>query len=150
MNEKSKNIVLIIFLIPIIISSIFLTINLKDKYNGEYIEHTAILSDKKCYKISSDNNSPKICDLYINYEINNKEYKNVKFDTFKANFKKGDKIKIYYNKNNPEIITNFDEIQISSLVLIMNLTIILIISLNKNKEKRRTNNEQRNRKKNEF
>lgn len=149
MNKNSKNILLIIIIIlfiPIIISCISLTTNLIHKYNGEYIEHYAILSDKKCYKISSDNNSPKTCDLYINYKINNKEYKNIKFNTFKARSQIGEKIEIYYNKNNPEIVTNFDNIPISLLSLIINLTIIIIIVLKNKKGEQK--NEQRNRKKN--
>lgn len=137
-KKKQKNnylIFLSFFLIIAIISSMFLIINLKDKYSGEYIKHTATLSNKECYKTNVDNNSPVVCDLFVNYKIDNKEYKNIKFNTFKSRSQIGEEIEIYYNKNKPEIVTNFDNIPLSLLSIIINLTIIITVIL-KNKKRR--------------
>ena len=71
------------FLMFAIISSIFITIGIfttvsyYQKTNSEdYIKHNAIISDIECHTVRRNGETRRDCDAFVNYEINNKEYKN--------------------------------------------------------------------------
>ncbi len=93
--------------------------NISYRING--IETTATVYDinkKVSYKTEYDENGNSYeekktrCDVYIKYNVENIEYKS-KLDVSSCKYSNGDKVKIYYDKNNP---SNFASNSISILI----------------------------------
>ena len=119
-------------------TGINLTISNSHKiYNGEYTKTIATISEKKCITTKSiiDKQDTTSCEVFIDYKVNLEEYKNIKLNYNDHSLKKGKKIEIYYNKNNPkEIITiknSISGIFISLFGLILLFINFLIIKENK-------------------
>lgn len=59
-----------------------------------------VIENSECN--TTDNKKPATCKTFVNYIANRKEYK-LTIDTVTSEYKKGDKIKVWYYTNNPEI-----------------------------------------------
>jgi len=103
--------------------ALFIT-NISYRVNG--IETTAIVYDinkETNYKIEYDGNGNSYekkkekCDVYIKYNVDNQEY-NTKLNAGGCHYSKGDKIKIYYDKDNPSKIE-------SNLILVLGLALLI-------------------------
>lgn len=123
------------FICLIIISSMFalclilLVKNITFRRNGVETIATVYKIDRRVsYKTEYDDDGNSYereeeeCKVYINYKVDNQEYNN-ELDVQSCDYDKGDKIKIYYDKDNPN---NFAS---DSLTILLAATIISGITL---------------------
>ena len=134
----------------IIILSIFgvcLTLLIKNiSYRINGVETTAIVYDvdkEISYKTEYDEDGnpyekkEEKCEVYIKYEVENKEYKN-KLDVSSCRKSIGDKIKIYYDKDNPnDFVSNSIVLFVLATLFTGGCLIIFIVQWVRTKPKKK-------------
>lgn len=126
-----------IFLIYAIFVTIIISyecyLNINNNYNNDlnkyddYEDYTIgiITSQEDCSNINDNNIEHEMCFSYIEYLIDGVKH-NVKLLTF--NYKVGENVKVYYNKDTPEAIKIYDETENQRLIKIIIYIIILLLS----------------------
>ena len=117
-----------VYIVLIIVTTffiIFMSLLVKNiSYRKDGVETTAIVYqvDKNIdYKTEYDSDGNpyqakhEICDVYIKYRVETNEYKS-KLDMSSCGYSKGDKVKIYYQKDNPNKFVNGSS---SSLIILI-------------------------------
>ena len=103
---KTKVILLIISIILVITGIFGIITGIKFNNNAVEIE-SEVSKVEETYRYDEEDNKITTYKVYTEYEVNSKKY-NYRFDTEKTGdwrtspYKKGDKIKIYYDKTKPE------------------------------------------------
>lgn len=113
-----------VFIVIIILGTIFsilsaiLIKNVNYRKNGVETTATVYNIEKKVEYNSNENEyqeKQETCEVYVTYEVDNKVYNN-KLDMSNCNYSKGEKVNIYYQKDNPNKFINASK---SNLIILI-------------------------------
>jgi uncharacterized membrane protein len=98
-----KTIIAIFMVVGIIMAVVFTVILVRDiQFKQTAQQTTATITSIETYRDSDGDTSHEV---YINYEVNGRQYSNIRLSTYIAGMHEGQEITIYYDSDNPTRIS---------------------------------------------